>query len=110
MGLLTNDIPRLYKIKDVAKELNTKFEVMPAPEGVIGVQQSLRLIVKLQNLPATDENQTVRVKLRDGTGIAKHINVVNFTFTLLNEGAVASTLLEKPVNYSQSLSEVNHIK
>ena len=79
---------------------------MPAPKGVIGVQQSLRsrLIVKLQNLPATDENQTVRVKLsRDGTGIAKHINVVNFTFTLLNEGAVASTLLEKPVNYSQSL-------
>ena len=94
MSFLTSDIPRLYKVKDVAKGLNSKFEVLPAPEGVIGVQQSLRsrLMIRLRSLPSLERNQTIQIKLSgDGTGIAKHINVVNFTFTLLNEGAVAST-------------------
>ena len=94
MSFLTRDIPRLYKVKEVAKDLNSKFAVLPAPEGVIGVQQSLRsrLMVRLRSLPSMERNQTIQIKLSgDGTGIAKHINVVNFTFTLLNEGAVAST-------------------
>ena len=91
---LTNDIPRFYTIKELSRELNAKFEVLPAPEGVIGVQQSLcsRLLVRLQNLPSLESGQKIQIKLSgDGTGIGKHINVVNFTFTLLNEGAIAST-------------------
>lgn len=92
MSLLTKDIPHLYKIKDVTRDLNSKFDVMPAPDGVTGVQQSLqsRLLVRLRNL--MDPNETIQIKLSgDGTGIAKHINVINFTFTLINEGKVAST-------------------
>lgn len=79
-------VPHIYNIKDIAKDLNSKFDVMPAPEGVIGVQQSLQshLLVKLKSLPYP--NETVQIKLSgDGTGIATHINVINFTFTLLNE-------------------------
>lgn len=35
-------------------------------------------------------NKKVRVKLSgDGTGIGKRLHVVNFTFTLLNEGDAA---------------------
>ena len=37
MSFLTSDFPRLYKVKDVANDLNSKFEVLQASEGVIGV-------------------------------------------------------------------------
>ena len=39
-----------------------------------------------------ERGKTIQIKLSgDGTGIAKHVNVVNLTFALLNEGKVAST-------------------
>ncbi len=120
ISLLTKDIPRLYKIKDLTKDFNSKFDIMPAPEGVIGVQQSLRsrLTVRLRSLQAMDPGQTLKIKLSgDGTAIARHLNVVNFTFTLLNEGLVARSatgnhtiaILQVPEKYdalSEALSDI----
>ncbi len=39
LSILTNDIPRLYELKIA---LNSSFSITSAPEGVIGVQQSLQ--------------------------------------------------------------------
>ena len=39
---LTPDLPRLYKLKGLSKDMNTQFEITPSLSGTAGVQQSLR--------------------------------------------------------------------
>lgn len=120
LSLLTKDIPRLYKIKQLTKDFNSSFDVVPAPEGVIGIQQSLRsrLTVRLQALQMLDQGQKIKIKLSgDGTTIARHLKVVNFTFTVLNEGTVARSatgnhtlaILQVPEDYdhlAEALSDI----
>ena len=72
---------------------------MPSPSGFIGVQQSFesRLLYRLQQLKINKwRNSTVQVKLLtgDGTYIAKCIHVLNFAFTLLNEGSAALSVFD----------------
>lgn len=69
------------------------------PNGVCGVQQSLedRLRVRIAHLhqkappdAVFRRTKTVSVKLSgDGTNIGKSLHVINFTFTLLEEGRLA---------------------
>ena len=49
---LTLDLPCLYKLKELSKDMNTQFEIMPSPSGTVDVQQSLkaRLFVRLNAL------------------------------------------------------------
>ena len=89
------------------KELNALWNIIPTPNGTLGVQQSLedRLIIRLSRLLAISpedalfkQKKTLRVKLSgDGTRIGKRLHVTNFTFTILDEGPIAHT------------SEGNHI-
>ena len=39
---VASNLPSSNKVKKLAKELNSKFEIKKAPNGVVGVQQSLR--------------------------------------------------------------------
>jgi hypothetical protein len=45
-------LPRLYKLKELSKGLNSEFDVVPSPDGFIGVQQSFksRLLHRLKYL------------------------------------------------------------
>ena len=91
MSLLSKGIPHLYKIKDVSRGLNSSFDIVPAPGGLTGVQQSLRtrLLVWLNRLTSLCLDDVIRVKLSgDGTAIGRNVNV---TFTLLNEGTLAQS-------------------
>lgn len=91
LSQLTPTLPRLHKLKELTKELNSGFDIVPSPDGFIGVQQSFkaRLMYRLQYLTLS-HGEAVQVKLTgDGTNIAKHVHVVNFAFTLLNEGSAA---------------------
>ena len=93
LSQLTPSLPRLYKLKQLTKELNSEFDILPSPTGYTGVQQSfkVRLMYRLQQLKL-NYGETIQVKLTgDGTNIAKHVHVVNFAFTLLNEGSLASS-------------------
>lgn len=90
---LTPSLPRLYKLKELSKGLNSEFDIVPSPDGFIGVQQSFksRLLHRLKYLKLSPE-EVIEVKLTgDGTNIAKHLHVVNFAFTILNEGSLASS-------------------
>ena len=72
---------------------------------------------RLQQLKL-NSGETIQVKLTgDGTNIAKHVHVVNFAFTLLNEGSLASSpfgnhslaILQVPEKYdslSGSLADI----
>lgn len=105
LSQLSPDLPRLINLKGLSKELNSEFDIKPSPHGYTGVQQSLksRLLCRLKHLQLT-AGEIIQVKLTgDGTYIAKNIHVVNFAFTLLNEGQAASSVFG---NHSLSIIEI----
>ena len=93
----TNATP--LQIEGRIRELNKLWNISPTPNGVVGVQQALedRLRVRISTLLQTAQpdapfciQQKVRVKLSgDGTWVGKRLHLVNFTFTLLEEGSAA---------------------
>ena len=99
MAKICKEMPRHYKLQQRISELNTLWKINPTPNGVCGVQQSLkdRLLVRLGHLiestpdsASFKKDKKIRVKLSgDGTSIGKRLHVINFTFTLLDEGAKA---------------------
>jgi hypothetical protein len=116
---LTKDLLRLYKLKELTKDMNSQFEIVPSPSGTIGVQQSLkaRLLVRLGALNLKD-GEIIQIKLTgDGTNIAKSIHVVNFAFTLLNEESIASSplgnhsiaILQGPEDYNALATSLSDI-
>lgn len=80
-------LPRLHSIKLLSKGLNSQFNIFPAPNGIIGVQQHLkdRLEACLQSFPLKDD-EVIQVKLTgDGTIIRRSLHVINIAFTLIND-------------------------
>ena len=43
LSLLASDLPKSYQVKKLAQTLNSEFEIKPAPNKILGVQQSLRV-------------------------------------------------------------------
>lgn len=99
MARICRNMPRHYLLKQRIAELNKQWNIKPTPNGISGVQQSLQdrlrvKIARLHQISKPDETfrmtRKVNVKLSgDGTNIGKRLHVVNFTFTLLEEGAHA---------------------
>lgn len=94
---IISNLPTSTEIKKQTKVLNSQFEIRNAPNGIIGVQQSLqtrlqvRISALIRNLPVESIPQTIRVKLTgDGTQIARGLSVINFGFTVLEEGMEAA--------------------
>lgn len=92
---MISDLPSSSQVKKFTSDLNSTFSLHPTPNGIIGVQQSLRerLSIRLTELIAKFDDQqeqvptTFRVKLTgDGTQIARGLTVVNIAFTILEEG------------------------
>ena len=102
---LTPALPRLLHLKQLSKELNSKFEITSCPSDIPGVQQSLKvcLLRRLRQLKLCP-GETIQIKLTgDGTHIAKHLHVVNFAFTLLNEGSLALSVFG---NHSLAIMQI----
>ena len=99
MAQACRQMPRHYKLKERIRELNQLWNISPTPNGVVGVQQALedRLRVRISTVLQTPQpdapfriQQKVLVKLLgDGTWVEKRLPLVNFTFTLLEEGSAA---------------------
>ena len=88
LSQLTSSLPRLHSLKQLSKTLNSEFHLSPAPNGVVGIQQSLksRLFLCLKNYGGLSEGDVVQVKLTgDGTNIGRSFHVVNVAFVLLND-------------------------
>ena len=92
-------LPRHYGIKQRITELNRLWNIKPTPHGTIGLQQSLRdrLQVRLAHLLRISkpdatflQDKVLHIKLSGyGTNIGKRLHIINFTFTLLEEGSLA---------------------
>ena len=90
-------MPCHHKLKRRTLELSSLWNIS-TPDGS-GVQQSLEtrlceqlthLIKVLQKVQISRRRKKVRVKLSgDGMNMSKHLYVVNFTFTIFDEGQKA---------------------
>ena len=94
MSMVCRELPRSWKLKDLTAKMNSKWNIEPCP-GNDGVQQSLESRLKERVSHLLQEGKiksgdTLQVKLSgDGTKVCRKLNVINFTFTLLNEGEIA---------------------
>ncbi len=96
MAKICQEMPRHYKLQKRINVLNELWDIKPMLNGLVGVQQSLqdRLSGRIKHLlkeappnAPFRENKKCRVKLSsDGTSIGKRLHVINFTFTVLDEG------------------------
>lgn len=94
LSMLSN-LPASSQVNRLVQELNSQYKITSAPNGIVGVQQSLRerlksrltRLVEQYNKEKREFPDTIRVKLTgDSTQIARGLNVVNIAFTILEEG------------------------
>ena len=92
---MMSDLPSLSQIKKLTVSLNSQCNIQSCPNEIIGVQQSIRAritqrltqFVRKAKKEAISIPTTIRIKLTgDGTRIARGLNIVNFAFTILEEG------------------------
>ena len=116
---LTPTVPRLRDLKKLSKSLNSGFNIFSAPNGAVGVQQSLqaRLKVCLETF-SLSVGEVIQVKLTgDGTNIGRNLHVINIAFVLLNDTSSVSSphgnhsiaILKIPEDYdslSDSLADI----
>ena len=93
---MLSDLPSSKQVKKLKHTLNSHYGIKKAPADITGVQQSLKeqLIPCITNIINNTQGENVpscfRVKLTgDGTQIGRGFNVVNFAFTILEEGEKA---------------------
>ena len=93
LTMVTN-LPTSSTVKKLTSTLNSNYDIKNAPNGIVGVLQSLRKrlifhVTKLERQYREANKElptTIRVKLTgDGTQIARGFTVVNFAFTILEE-------------------------
>ena len=87
-------LPRLCQLKKLSSQLNSQWEIQLCP-GNNGIQQSFasrleKRVKHLQQQNLLKSNDTLKVKISgDGTKVCRKLNLINITFTLLNEGTIA---------------------
>ena len=96
LSMICQSLPRSCKLKELCKHLNSQWEIKACP-GYNGVQQSLSARLQERTKHLIDNKKiysgdVLRVKLSgDGTKICQKLNLINFTFTLLNEDTAMSS-------------------
>ena len=95
LSIVVRDLPRSSVVQKRVQELNNKWSIKPCPAN-LGVQQS-RVFTRIQSLinsrkiDPSSEN-VISLKLTgDGTNLGRNIHIVNFAFTLLQEGALVQS-------------------
>lgn len=116
------ELPRLYKLKDRIKELNSEYDISCVNDenGVnVGVRQSFRAVLSariramLANSDPANTVTSLTIKLSgDGTKIGKRIHVVNTGFCIVGHETAGETSIllvvktdEKYQNIAESLRE-----
>ena len=93
--MISQSLPHTCKLKELCMHLNLQWEIKACP-GYNGIQQSLSARLKECTKHLIDNKKihsgnVLRVKLSgDGTKICWKLNLINFTFTLLNEDTAMS--------------------
>ena len=87
-------LPSLYELKSEIVKYDQMFEIMENPKGIyIDIKKKLKEIIskKKNKLQIKEDNILHIIFSADGAQIIKHKLILNFTFTVLNEGKLAET-------------------
>ena len=116
---MISDLPNFSQVKQCITDLNARFDIQDASEGIVGVQQRIkpRLHLFLTNMAKiAKENDkplpnTIRIKLTgDGTQIGRGLSIVNVAFTILEEGGMAMSVRGNHCVAILKIPESNHDK
>lgn len=95
MASVSQGLPTLYKLKQNISQIPVD-TITSTPSASVGFQRNIKTLIqtKVEQLHREGilQNQEVHIKLSgDGTWIGKNIHVVNFSFTVIEEGVRAGT-------------------
>ena len=90
LSMLSEDLPSFHSISKRIKELDDQVVIVDCPDGIEGVQTSFKLSL-LKNCERLLKDGVIKdyvsVKFSgDGTWVGKRLHVVNFTYTIIEEG------------------------
>ena len=90
---ILSDLPSSKKVQRLRYKLNLNYSIKKAPANIIRVQQSLKeqlipcITNIINNIPGDNIPSCFHIKLTgDGTQIGRGFTIVNFAFTILEEG------------------------
>ena len=95
MSVQAKDLPSKYSIKKRIELLNTQWNVFPTPGTVDGVQMKLKDSLMEQTCRLLKDKKlnncnSLKIKVSsDGTRIGKRLQLLNITYTIINEGNIA---------------------
>ena len=95
LAMKSKDLPTSYGIKKRIQELNAQWNVFPTPGSAEGVQMKLKdslteQVTRLLKEGKLHNFDSLKIKLSgDGTRVGKHLQLLNVTYTIINEGNVA---------------------
>ncbi len=91
------NLPTVYGLRKRMQELNAQWHIAPTPGPTEGVQVKLEESL-LEHVPRLissgrmKENDVLQLKISgDGTRVGKRLQLLNVTFTIINEGHTAAT-------------------
>ena len=100
---MISDLPGSSQIKKLMGVLNLQYDIKKCPNGIIGIQQSIKLrivqclthFIKQTSTKALSIPETFRIKITvDRTQIAQSFNIINIVFTILEENVKHVLYLE----------------
>ena len=103
LSVQAKDLPSKYSIKKRIELLNTQWNVFPTPGAAEGVQMKLKDSLMEQTswlLKDKKLNNCNSLKIKvsgDGTRIGKRLQLLNVTYTIINEGKLAMSEKENYV-------------
>ena len=109
---IVSNLPSLSQIKKLTGVLNLQHGIKRCPNNIIGVQQGIKIriiqhlthFVKQASEQGMSIPETFRIKITvDGTQIARGLNIVNVTFTILEEKHKACSVFG---NYSLAILKI----
>ena len=98
---IMSDLPSFSQIRKLTKSMNAMMEITSCPNNICGVQQSIRerilqcltYFIHRNNDDGINTPDTIRIKMTgDGTNIGRALKVVNFAFTIIDEGDKAQSV------------------
>ena len=102
LSVQAKDLPSKYSIKKRIELLNTQWNVFPTPGAAEGVQMKLKDSLMEQTSRLLKDKKlnncnSLKIKVSgDGTRIGKRLQLLNVTYTIINEGNIA---MSEKVNY-----------
>ncbi len=91
------NLPTVYGLTKRMQELNAQWHIAPTPGQAEGVQVKLEdslleHVPRLISSGRMKENDVLQLKISgDGTRVGKRLQLLNVTFTIINEGHTAAT-------------------